>query len=226
MFKWKKKNNYITKWLFFSLYIVHVENEYCRPRPTLVAIDNPSYKFFPYFINLHRCGGSCDKIQPSVLSCVPTRSTEVPVTVQVVGTKRWTKISMQNHTSCGCECTLSPSQCDPIWENWKPDLCQCRCKYGDKPPKPCGNGLVWSKNDCRCVCNKEPEICPPNKVWSLCNLRQRRLSYLRSRYDSQRRFLAEHSVATLLRHCFGWLQHWSNIAALCCAKIVVANRLV
>lgn len=145
---------------------VHVENEYCRPRPTLVAIDKPNYKFFPYFINLHRCGGSCKKIQPSVRSCVPTQYTEVPVTVQVVGTKQWIEISMRNHTSCGCECTLSPSQCDPIWENWKPDLCQCRCKYGDKPPKPCGNGLVWSKNDCRCVCNKEPEICPLNKVWS------------------------------------------------------------
>ena len=36
--------------------------------------------------------------------------------------------------------------------------------------------------------------------------------------DSQRRFLAQHSVATLLRHCFEWLQHCSNIAALCCAK--------
>ena len=36
--------------------------------------------------------------------------------------------------------------------------------------------------------------------------------------DSQRRFLAQHRVATLLRHCFEWLQHCSNIAALCCAK--------
>ena len=29
---------------------------------------------------------------------------------------------------------------------------------------------------------------------------------------------AQHSVATLLRHCFEWLQHCSNIATLCCAK--------
>ena len=33
--------------------------------------------------------------------------------------------------------------------------------------------------------------------------------------DSQRRFLAQHSVATLLRHCFEFLQHYSNIATLC-----------
>ena len=39
-----------------------------------------------------------------------------------------------------------------------------------------------------------------------------------TRDDSQQRFLAQHSVATLLRHCFEWLQHCSNIATLCCAK--------
>ena len=39
-----------------------------------------------------------------------------------------------------------------------------------------------------------------------------------TRDDSQRRFLAQHNVATLLRHCFEWSQHCSNIATLCCAK--------
>ena len=38
------------------------------------------------------------------------------------------------------------------------------------------------------------------------------------RDDSQQRFLAQHSVATLLRHCLEYLQHCSNIATLCCAK--------
>ena len=36
--------------------------------------------------------------------------------------------------------------------------------------------------------------------------------------DSQRRFLAQHSVATLLRCCFELLQHCTNIATLCCPK--------
>ena len=39
-----------------------------------------------------------------------------------------------------------------------------------------------------------------------------------TRGDSQQRLLAQHSVVTLLRHCFEWLQHCSNIAALCCPK--------
>ena len=29
---------------------------------------------------------------------------------------------------------------------------------------------------------------------------------------------AQHSVATLLRNCFEWLQHCSSIATLCCVK--------
>ena len=39
-----------------------------------------------------------------------------------------------------------------------------------------------------------------------------------TRDDSQRRFLAQHNLATLLRHCFKWLQHCCNIATPCCAK--------
>ena len=38
------------------------------------------------------------------------------------------------------------------------------------------------------------------------------------RDDSQRRFLSQHSVATLLRRCFELLQHCSSIKTLCCAK--------
>ena len=46
--------------------------------------------------------------------------------------------------------------------------------------------------------------------------------------DSQRRFSSatQRCILTLLRHCFKWLQHCSNIATRCCAKIVVANRPV
>jgi len=38
------------------------------------------------------------------------------------------------------------------------------------------------------------------------------------RGDLQRRFLTQHIISRLLRHCFEWLRHCSNMAALCCAK--------
>ena len=39
-----------------------------------------------------------------------------------------------------------------------------------------------------------------------------------TRNESQRQLLAQHSVATLLLHCFEYAQHCSNITTLCCAK--------
>ena len=39
-----------------------------------------------------------------------------------------------------------------------------------------------------------------------------------TRDDLQRRFLTQHIIATLLRHCFEWLHHCSNIATLCCTR--------
>lgn len=143
-----------------------VNNEFCRPRPTLVPIDNPDFKYFPYFVKLHRCGGSCDNIQPSVQSCIPLEYNEVSVTVQVVDTSEMRTIKEKNHTHCGCECVLSPEDCDFELEDWKPDTCQCKCRYSDAPPVPCGAGMTWSKTHCRCMCNKQPERCGPNKVWS------------------------------------------------------------
>ena len=36
--------------------------------------------------------------------------------------------------------------------------------------------------------------------------------------DAPQRFLAQHSITALLRHCLEWLQHCSNITTLCCAE--------
>ena len=55
------------------------------------------------------------------------------------------------------------------------------------------------------------------EVWFRMDSTQRAAIYHRVP-DSQRRFLAQSSITTLLRHCFEWLQHCSNIAALCCAQ--------
>ena len=57
------------------------------------------------------------------------------------------------------------------------------------------------------------------KRWQLYwdNLRMIKLGEV-TRDDLQRRLLAQYSVAILLRHCFEWLPHCSNIATLCCAK--------
>ena len=52
-------------------------------------------------------------------------------------------------------------------------------------------------------------------LWLNCHIAA---FHMQEMYDWQRRVLAQHSVATLLRHCLEWLQHCSNIETLCCAK--------
>ena len=141
-----------------------MNNEFCKPRPTLVAIDHPNYKFFPYFVKLHRCGGSCEDLQPSVQSCIPLQYNEVNIEVQLVGSSAANVIKEKNHTRCGCECVIKPDQCNLDLEDWRPEKCQCKCKYNDTTPETCGQGMTWNKNLCRCMCKKEPEQCGSNKV--------------------------------------------------------------
>ena len=39
----------------------------------------------------------------------------------------------------------------------------------------------------------------------------------------QWQLLLQHSIATLLQHCFEWLQHCSNISILCHVQIILCN---
>ena len=47
-----------------------------------------------------------------------------------------------------------------------------------------------------------------------------------TRDDSQRRFLAQHCLATLLQRCFEWLHIVPTLLRCVALKIVVANRPV
>ena len=159
---WQPKTTYCS---FLFSQLAKFDNELCKPRSTLVAIDKPSFKFFPYFVKLDRCGGSCNNIQPSIKSCVPLQYNEVSVSVKMVSTGETKIIKERNHTHCGCQCVITLDDCNLELEDWRPELCQCKCKFGDKPPTPCRDGFRWSKKDCRCICDKAPETCPSNKVW-------------------------------------------------------------
>ena len=57
----------------------------------------------------------------------------------------------------------------------------------------------------------------------LITLRAKRVKSDVTRDDSQRRFLAQHNVATLFRIAATLFQHWKSCVPL---KIVVANRSV
>lgn len=143
---------------------ISLPNEFCSPRPTVMAIGYPEFKSFPFFVTLHRCIGSCNNIQPTILRCVPTKVNPVQIqTISVSGTGLEV-ITKDNHTECGHECVAQPSHCDPDREVWEQDQCECVCKFKDTPAKPCGKGFVWNNYRCKCVCDKAPRICPLSKV--------------------------------------------------------------
>ena len=82
------------------------------------------------------------------------------------------------------------------------------------PSKQCRNNVATL---C-CAKNRRFDIVPCNITFIKKKMKSCNAKGDVTRDDSQRRFLAPHSVASLLPHCFEWLQHCSNIATLCCAK--------
>ena len=64
--------------------------------------------------------------------------------------------------------------------------------------------FVWSTTSISCQ-GKLKELC--HEIYQNSDLK----------VMLQETILAQRSVASLLRHCFEWLQHCSNIATLCCA---------
>ncbi|EDO39428.1 predicted protein [Nematostella vectensis] len=140
--------------------------ELCKPHLTVVPIDPPNYGYYPYFIKLHRCGGSCDITQPNVRECVALETERVKVGVIAISGVPRDTIMAVNHTKCGCQCVAKPSDCDPEVQVWEPNNCLCKCRYADTQPKKCPEGHRWSASSCSCMCDKAPEVCPVGKYWS------------------------------------------------------------
>ena len=150
---------------------IHLPNQHCEPRPTLVALGHPHYNFFPFFVILHRCGGSCGTLSPTVKECVPTVYTDVPIShfpinINSGGLKT---VIEKNHTSCGCRCVRKANECISQYEEWNENNCFCKCLYNNSdPPTPCPIGYTWNRNACRCECINAPHVCGASQVRIVC----------------------------------------------------------
>lgn len=143
-----------------------MDNEYCRARPTLVALDHPTYRFFPYFVMLHRCGGSCGTSQPTIRECVATEYNEVEIHVYIQSLGQTKKIKERNHTKCGHSCVAKPEDCNPKYQIWNEGNCKCECLFNNSDP-PAGSCPVdhkWNRGTCGCECAKPPETCGIREV--------------------------------------------------------------
>ena len=112
-----------------------LHNLFCKTYETVVPVDPSNHGYFPFFVKLHRCTGSARTISPKVQHCVADRSEELSISVHSFSSNSQTTITMRNHTSCAEECVTSPDACDLAVEDWDDQLCACKCRYPDEPPK-------------------------------------------------------------------------------------------
>lgn len=117
---------------FFS----DLENLFCKTYETVVPVDPSNHGYYPFYVKLHRCAGSASTVSPKVQHCVANSYDELSIQVFSPSSNfQSTTITMKNHTSCAHECVTSPDECDFAVEDWDDQLCACKCRYPDRPPK-------------------------------------------------------------------------------------------
>ena len=138
-------------------------NLFCKPHPTLVALGHPEYEYFPYFVTLHRCVGSCGTSNPNNKGCVVLSYTDIFIPSLSFKTNQQKMVITKNHTRCGCKCLTKKSDCNLKYQRWDGFSCECQCLHKNSPPS-CPNGTRWNSKDCQCECTKVPTVCTVNKV--------------------------------------------------------------
>ena len=121
---------------FLSSSLSGLTNVLCQTHETVIPVDSTDHGFYPFYVKLHRCAGSVGTVSPKVQHCVAQSYEEinVPVYSRAANFRR-TTVTMKNHTSCAPECVASPLDCDLAVQDWDDNLCACKCKYPDGPPK-------------------------------------------------------------------------------------------
>jgi len=122
--------------LYFSIF-PGLQNVVCgTPHETVIALD-PNYRYYPFFVKLHRCAGS-GHVSPFLRHCVPKSSGYEELNIEVYtkesNFKKVATILVKNHTSCVHECKAK-ADCNCSVEDWDDDTCTCKCRYPDEPPK-------------------------------------------------------------------------------------------
>lgn len=131
----------------------------CDPKPVcitnpLIVNLTPSESVFPPCINIHRCDGCC----PINENCVAIQSDELKLSDVVVinmdkGKYQDNIITVQNHTSCECQCIWKTDEdCQKENPNFikNPDACECICPE----EMICSNFHEFDQETCSCKCKK------------------------------------------------------------------------
>lgn len=158
-----------------NLPYVILDDARCAPRPELIEVPQPKYEnafYFPFFVTLHRCGGSCGA-RPFETSCQLQEKEDFNLLVSKTSwssssdrldetSNEITPVRMTNHSSCSCQCKVKPSDCDNRTQRYSKENCRCDCIRGFMP---CPRNHRWDPIKCQCICS------PSNAVRAECTKR-------------------------------------------------------
>ena len=126
------KKIFLTGWAFLSsllsttpLSCISMNNQVCKVRPEIIAVNNNEPVFYPFSIKRSKCSSSCNNINdPYAKICVSdaVKNLNVKVFNPVSRTNETRHIKW--HETCKCECRLDAS----VFNNkqrWNDGKCRC-----------------------------------------------------------------------------------------------------
>ena len=126
------KKIFLTGWAFLSsllsttpLSCISMNNQVCKVRPEIIAVNNNEPVFYPFNIKRSKCSSSCNNINdPYAKICVSdaVKNLNVKVFNPVSRTNETRHIKW--HETCKCECRLDASVFDNK-QRWNDDKCRC-----------------------------------------------------------------------------------------------------
>ena len=131
-----------------SLECASMNNQECKARPKIIDVNNNEPVFYPYSIEVYKCGGSCNNINdPCAKLCVPNivKSVNVRVFNLMLNINETRRIIW--HETCKYVCRLTSSVCNSR-QLWNIDLCRCHCREDLIEKERCDKGFIWN---CRIV---------------------------------------------------------------------------
>ena len=132
---------------------VSMNNQECRIRPEIINTNSNEPTFYPYSIEVNKCGGSCNNISDAYAKlCVPDVVKNINIKVFNLISRTIETRHIKWHKTCKCKCRLDASVYDNK-QRWNNDKWRYECK------ELCDNGrcdkeLIWNSNNYECECDK------------------------------------------------------------------------
>ncbi|XP_066924346.1 vascular endothelial growth factor C-like [Clytia hemisphaerica] len=130
--------------------VSHLPNIYCAPRKTVVRVDVPLQHYSPMMVEVNRCAGVADNVNPQLKDCVKSSSEKIrfPVRSKLNPTYSSYK-EVENHLSCKGRCKYDATQCKGA-SKWDEKQCKCICPSNQY----CPPHYSWNPIKCACTCSR------------------------------------------------------------------------